>query len=370
MRMSKEWAQYRDSQSLAYILSAREYFSPVGYKVLQSQLKRGFVRCTRVIHNGKDKLVYDISNLRPLDTFFPSLSQDKFLSIFSNLLDVVLEVKGNGFMRCDNIDVSLDKIFVDPNNLKVYVIYLPVEETVDLFGNGIFEESLVRVMRNAMNQIDAPNSSLREILDEGANSLEQILQRIRLTQSESSRSHMNIPEMVTEVSEPSHEKVKKGLFSDIFAKKTKEENPETETIREKRVKVQKDKASTKKKQDYGVMQTMAQGGATELLDDFFVPSLLLVGIKTSEKMEIAVSKQEFTLGKKVDAVDYAITTNNAISRTHCKIIFEKGGSFILDLSSVNGTYINGVKLTPNTKTPIKVGDKLRLANLEFLVKAI
>ena len=186
MRMSKEWAQYRDSQSLAYILSAREYFSPVGYKVLQSQLKRGFVRCTRVIHNGKDKLVYDISNLRPLDTFFPSLSQDKFLSIFSNLLDVVLEVKGNGFMRCDNIDVSLDKIFVDPNNLKVYVIYLPVEETVDLFGNGIFEESLVRVMRNAMNQIDAPPAIGRR-LDR------RMLSRVRISLLTQSREYKKEP---------------------------------------------------------------------------------------------------------------------------------------------------------------------------------
>ena len=57
-----------------------------------------------------------------------------------------------------------------------------------------------------------------------------------------------------------------------------------------------------------------------------------------------------------------------VSRVHCEIFFENGKAMIRDLNSSNGTYVNGVKLEPNTAIrlhralPIDIGsDKNRFA---------
>ena len=41
---------------------------------------------------------------------------------------------------------------------------------------------------------------------------------------------------------------------------------------------------------------------------------------------------------------------------------------ITDSGSTNGTYVNGAKLSPGTAVPIKAGDKVRIATLDFTVQ--
>ena len=57
----------RDSMSLAYILRDPRLFSLTGYKVLKSQEEQGFVHCSKILHNGQDKLVYNTSFYKPLN---------------------------------------------------------------------------------------------------------------------------------------------------------------------------------------------------------------------------------------------------------------------------------------------------------------
>lgn len=39
--------------------------------------------------------------------------------------------------------------------------------------------------------------------------------------------------------------------------------------------------------------------------------------------------------------------------------------FIMDLHSTNGTYVNGVRLEPDCKVEIQVGDQIGLGKLNF-----
>jgi len=110
----------------SYILSENGWFLTTEYKVLQSQSGSGFVKCMRMLFNGKVQLYYMPGNLKPLSQLLPVLSPNKFLRIVLNLLNSVLAVKNNGFLTCQNLDISVDKIFVDQATSAVSLVYMPL----------------------------------------------------------------------------------------------------------------------------------------------------------------------------------------------------------------------------------------------------
>lgn len=92
----------------------------------------------------------------------------------------------------------------------------------------------------------------------------------------------------------------------------------------------------------------------------------LVRVLTQEK--ITVNKPVFRIGKERSYVDYFVSNNGAVSRSHADIITRGSSYFVMDLNSKNKTYINNQPLTPHVETPIKNGDSLRLGNEEFLFR--
>ena len=90
----------------------------------------------------------------------------------------------------------------------------------------------------------------------------------------------------------------------------------------------------------------------------------LIREKNSEK--ISLSKPVFRIGKEKSYVDYFIGDNTAVSRSHANIITREGRCFILDTNSTNHTYVNGVMIRSNEEVVLSEGDKIRLANEEFV----
>lgn len=90
----------------------------------------------------------------------------------------------------------------------------------------------------------------------------------------------------------------------------------------------------------------------------------LFRVQTEET--IVVNKAAFRLGKDASRVDYAVTNNIAISRSHADIITRSNGYYIKDLESKNHTYINNQQLPVMCETEIFSGDRLKLANEEFV----
>ena len=80
---------------------------------------------------------------------------------------------------------------------------------------------------------------------------------------------------------------------------------------------------------------------------------------------IKVNKPVFRIGKERSYVDYFVTNNNAVSRSHADIITRESGYFVIDLNSTNRTYINNVPLPVMEETRIREGDILRLGNETF-----
>ncbi len=104
---------------------------------------------------------------------------------------------------------------------------------------------------------------------------------------------------------------------------------------------------------------------TALLDDSWnVRFPTLYRVLTEET--ISVNKPVFRLGKERSYVDYFVTNNNAVSRSHADIITRGSRHFILDLNSTNHTYINDQMVPIQCETEIRDGDRLRLGNEEFI----
>ncbi len=74
------------------------------------------------------------------------------------------------------------------------------------------------------------------------------------------------------------------------------------------------------------------------------------------------SIDEFIMGKESQC-NGIINISPAISRKHCKIVRDNAGYKIADIGSTNGTWVNGVRLSPNSLYELKDGDEIKLADI-------
>lgn len=81
--------------------------------------------------------------------------------------------------------------------------------------------------------------------------------------------------------------------------------------------------------------------------------------------KITINKPTFIIGKERRRVDYCVADNSSVSRTHAKITNRAGKYYISDLGSLNFTFVNGSKLTPNQEVALNRGDKIKISDEEF-----
>jgi hypothetical protein len=86
-------------------------------------------------------------------------------------------------------------------------------------------------------------------------------------------------------------------------------------------------------------------------------------------------RTEFTLGRvseaqpimpDIDLTPYQAYANG-VSRLHAVLKREGKRVFVMDLGSSNGTYLNGIRLTPNVDQTINHGDMLALGKLKIQI---
>jgi len=92
--------------------------------------------------------------------------------------------------------------------------------------------------------------------------------------------------------------------------------------------------------------------------------VVLAGAKLGT--QIPLKKDEFTIGRSKECTLRA--GSEAISRRHCRLARRDGVWTARDLNSRNGTYVNDVRI--EGKTPLEVGDELRVGPLRFRVESL
>jgi len=81
-----------------------------------------------------------------------------------------------------------------------------------------------------------------------------------------------------------------------------------------------------------------------------------------------VNKVSFVIGKKASEVDGVVDGSRLVSRVHCEAVSRNGIWYIKDRNSSNGTFLNGVKLIPETLMEIHDGDALKLADVKYQIR--
>ncbi len=78
-----------------------------------------------------------------------------------------------------------------------------------------------------------------------------------------------------------------------------------------------------------------------------------------------VDKIEYIVGRKGESTHLSID-HKAVSSSHAVIRFEKKRFTIEDLGSANGTFVDGEKLVPNDKKPLKSESHIRFGSIDTL----
>lgn len=168
--------------NFAYVLSDNGDFLSTEYKVLQSQANSCFVKCMKMLYNGKIQLFYLTKSLKPFSAMLPTIDADSFVTIVANLIADIIDVKHNGFLSCQNIDISFDKIFIDPATYKVSLIYVPTSERLyddsSTFENEV-RTGLVKIISGISTLSTPKTMQLASDLSNGLLSMDDLNSRIK-----------------------------------------------------------------------------------------------------------------------------------------------------------------------------------------------
>lgn len=341
-------AESKGRNYITYTFENPHVFYEVGYKGLRASQNVDFVPCNYMTYNGRIRLLYHIDRYCSLATAVTSMSPNAFANLLVNIFDAILEIKNSSFINIETVELDPQKLYVDMEELKPYFIYVPVNvqsspEHYHTVLDYVKKSMLYLIQTNKNLQSDLVSRIGRELADY-SNSTDNL--------------KSNISELLEIYRETGNNPYREILYSD---KKTiSASEPEQVKEHEKPDKRKSWFKHDKKKEE-------VEFAETSVLQEAFMPQLALISSGPQGSLEFVIDKKEYLIGHHSGMADGCIETNSSISRRHCRICNINGKNYIMDLGSTNGTFVNGKRISPEQSIEITPGDKVRLADLEFLV---
>jgi len=364
-----------DTLGVSYIFSDENLFYLTGYKVLQERGNKGFLQCAKVMQNGKIKLNYYIESYKSLKTVLPVLTPAIFLTIIYNLANVFEEIRNNGFIQCENIWVSPERIYVDPENLRVFLLYVPINIQASTDGISVFEKHLKKMILDILFENPHINDNdtqeiRKEIFSDDETTLNSLKKTLRLKGHPLSAT-INLASWESSL-DTAYRAENSQPFSSAKLRTTGAQYHHTNNN------------ATMPKQPLRLIQLLKHGLKTEPIVEIkpveidprllsfgdFNPKIALVSQNLPETLTFIINKPEYIIGKDATTADGVILANQFISSVHCKIISHKNLHFIEDMKSLNQTFVNGALIIPHKIFPLHVGNTVKLANIEFIVQPL
>ncbi|MDD2957334.1 MAG: DUF6382 domain-containing protein [Lachnospiraceae bacterium] len=113
--------------------------------------------------------------------------------------------------------------------------------------------------------------------------------------------------------------------------------------------------------------TEALCGETRCLtDEEYRYPVRLISVEPEQYPDIILNQRKTIIGKMRGQAD-VILSFDSISRIHASLECRKKQCFVIDLNSMNGTFVNGVRLAPQEEVELRDGDKISFALLHYIL---
>lgn len=256
----------------------------------------------------RDVLTYNYKHLYPLNKILNKKLEKKYLHDLLLIILDTLRIIKNYKLHYHLIIVDENLVFSNVDLSEIYFIYLPIKNHGD---NQNIKNLLYNILGNLKIKTDKENVLINKI----CNYID---------------TNFNIDDI--------KELIKKEFITEI---------------------------DYNFKNNLNNTQILIDEKYTTVLHPSLNPVLVLLRDINSE--EIVIRGDSYIMGKDSRKVNYCIDDNPTISREHAIIKLEVDRYYLQDLSSKNGTYLNGLRLQKNEKRELHLYDKLRLSNEDFIV---
>lgn len=275
-----------------------------------------------VSYDGKKQVTYEADCSMSLEKYLKEtqLGEKSFWRIMEQMLDVAITAKARGLYPA-HLKVQTDMVFIDADSLQMYFVYPPVtgekDVTDDLFAvihDVIYQELKKRGGKGEDYLIDFQN-----YLQQGDYRLEHVRQYIARAASGGRPSGADrVSQQMTDVQEDDLEQ-------------------------------------------YTVM--LGSGGKADPVRDARPVGMQLTRLRTQER--VSFPEEVVRIGRSSQN-GYCITGNASIGRNHAALVRRGNDCYLKDLGSVNGTSVNGRRLGENQACKLRSGDRIQLADEEFV----
>ncbi len=286
-----------------------EFYDDASVRILASGNYSGIVPCVQVPGGNGVQLSYNTWNMKTLYELLPSMYPYRFKVIAENLLAMPAILKSYGVLKCENIYLSLDRIYVSDDN-KVHLVYVPLKSADNKDYSGLFETKLKENISKIVKYF--PN-----------------------------------------VSDSSVAAYLRSMGCDVAAPA----QPPVQNIPQPAIPVQP-------VQNIQPVQNVQPAGNMQPSYNP-VPAARFILRSLDGRGDIVITKNEFVIGKSHERADGVVPGSNLVSRAHCKAIIRGDECYLVDTNSLNGTTINGIKMIPGNEHRLINGFEIAIADVKY-----
>lgn len=325
------------------------------WSMIDHQRLRGFLPFQLVISDGQVEIWYEITGLLSLDVYIETEKTGyQLLEKLIGGLQRAIEITENYMLQESSLCIQSQLIYISPGTGAPVLAYVPGQQ-FDLRKDlrDLIEQYMQHLDHSEQKAVDYVYQIYRKVADVNMSILD-------LTYQEEKRERRAHRTIVTSVKE---EKEEIQRPEDVVTKKK-------EALYQKIVK-KKDQlfqlTSVRKPSDeicFCPPLPEETEHPTVLLRTDGEPAGKFTYMGERHLSDFQVSKNQYIIGKSQDMADNVLASST-VSRVHAMIIKQGVEYFMEDLNSINGTFLNGVRLNLKERVLLNRNDVVAFACEEF-----
>lgn len=323
---------------------------------------------------------YDITSKYTLESFLlrKHFSRDEFLLTLRMIINNIINLK-NYLLYDNNILLDENYIYIEPESMIIYFIYIPFHNCENNLKD-FFTKLIVKLIKFQNEDSDNYIQKILEVIKSDLFNLKSLKHLIESLLGDEIKTHgapikeslkFDIPNVKVDKPVPGKKSAARG---NVKIPGIHDEKKQTKQVLKTLYLNFKSKIAQDRKKNncdeynqepISELAHVNYHGETEIIIKPKAEDTPQLKEKDGEEV-IKIDKESVLIGRMESFVDYVINST-AIGKIHAEIMNEKGTFYVMDCNSRNGTYINGVRVVPNTKVRVNKNDELRFANKEFIL---